>query len=84
MRAALGGRLTAITGGPGTGKTWIVAALLRVVARLADPPLPEVAPYDARIPSRNARMTRFCCGSSSDRGAPSPWAFSVMPTSFPS
>ena len=41
--AALGGRLTAITGGPGTGKTWIVAALLRVVARLADPPLIEIA-----------------------------------------
>jgi len=43
VRAALGGRLTAITGGPGTGKTWIVAALLRVVARLADPPIAEVA-----------------------------------------
>jgi len=43
VRAALGGRLTAITGGPGTGKTWIVAALLRVLARLGDPPLSEVA-----------------------------------------
>ncbi|HEV8238383.1 MAG TPA: AAA family ATPase [Thermoanaerobaculia bacterium] len=43
VRAALGGRLTAITGGPGTGKTWIVAALLRVVARLGDPPLAEIA-----------------------------------------
>jgi exodeoxyribonuclease V alpha subunit len=43
VRAALDGRLTAITGGPGTGKTWIVAALLRVIARLGDPPLVEVA-----------------------------------------
>jgi exodeoxyribonuclease V alpha subunit len=43
VRAALGAGLTAITGGPGTGKTWIVAALLRVVARLEDPPLTEVA-----------------------------------------
>lgn len=43
VRAALEGRLTAITGGPGTGKTWIVAALLRVIARLGDPPRVEVA-----------------------------------------
>jgi exodeoxyribonuclease V alpha subunit len=43
VRAALGGRLTAITGGPGTGKTWIVAALLRVVARMGDPLVSEVA-----------------------------------------
>lgn len=43
VRAALAGRLTAVTGGPGTGKTWIVAAMLRVVARLADPPLTEIA-----------------------------------------
>ena len=35
---------TAITGGPGTGKTWIVAALLRVVARLGDPPLDRGRP----------------------------------------
>ncbi|HET9766747.1 MAG TPA: AAA family ATPase, partial [Thermoanaerobaculia bacterium] len=43
VRAALGGRLTAITGGPGTGKTWIVAALLRVAARLGEPTVGEIA-----------------------------------------
>jgi exodeoxyribonuclease V alpha subunit len=43
VHAALGGRITAITGGPGSGKTWIVATLLRVVARLGEPPLPAVA-----------------------------------------
>lgn len=43
VRAVLSGRITAVTGGPGTGKTWIVAALLRVVARLGEPALGEVA-----------------------------------------
>src|SRR5206468_1561575 len=43
LRRALGGRLGVLTGGPGTGKTWVMAALLRVVARLGDPPLHEVA-----------------------------------------
>jgi exodeoxyribonuclease V alpha subunit len=43
VRAALVGRLTAVTGGPGTGKTWIVAALLRVVARLGEPALDAIA-----------------------------------------
>ena len=40
---ALGGRLAAVTGGPGSGKTWIVATLLRVLARLGDPQLSAVA-----------------------------------------
>jgi exodeoxyribonuclease V alpha subunit len=43
VRLALGGRLAVVTGGPGTGKTWVVAALLRVVARLGEPPLSQVA-----------------------------------------
>ena len=43
VTTALQGRLAAVTGGPGSGKTWIVAALLRVVARLGDPPLAAVA-----------------------------------------
>ncbi len=34
VRGALGARLSVITGGPGTGKTSIVVALLRLVARL--------------------------------------------------
>jgi exodeoxyribonuclease V alpha subunit len=43
VRVALSGRLAVVTGGPGTGKTWIVAALLRVLARLGDPPLAQIA-----------------------------------------
>jgi exodeoxyribonuclease V alpha subunit len=40
---ALCGGLTVVTGGPGTGKTSIVVALLRVLGRLGDPPLEAVA-----------------------------------------
>ncbi len=40
--SALAGRLTVISGGPGTGKTSIVASILRVLARL-DVPLESVA-----------------------------------------
>jgi exodeoxyribonuclease V alpha subunit len=43
VRMAFGGSLAVITGGPGTGKTWIVAAILRVVARLGEPGLAQVA-----------------------------------------
>ncbi len=38
VRAALRGRLTVISGGPGTGKTTIVLAILRALLRLGVPP----------------------------------------------
>ncbi|MCG3194177.1 MAG: RecBCD enzyme subunit RecD [Thermoanaerobaculia bacterium] len=38
LRRALGARLALISGGPGTGKTFIVLSLLRVLARLGIPP----------------------------------------------
>src|SRR6185436_1510674 len=38
VRAALGRRFTVITGGPGTGKTTIVLALVRALVRLGLPP----------------------------------------------
>ena len=38
VRTALSAQLTVISGGPGTGKTSIVASLLRVLARLDVPP----------------------------------------------
>jgi exodeoxyribonuclease V alpha subunit len=37
VRAALGGRLTVISGGPGTGKTTIALAIVRALARLGVP-----------------------------------------------
>ena len=39
VRAALDGRLTIISGRPGSGKTSIVASILRVLVRLNEPPL---------------------------------------------
>src|SRR5204862_1505673 len=42
VSSALGARLTVISGGPGTGKTSIVASILRVLARV-DVPLESVA-----------------------------------------
>jgi exodeoxyribonuclease V alpha subunit len=42
VRTALGARLTVISGGPGTGKTSIVASLLRTLARLGVG-LPQIA-----------------------------------------
>lgn len=41
--AALDGRLTVISGEPGTGKTSIVVSILRALARRQDPPLDRVA-----------------------------------------
>jgi exodeoxyribonuclease V alpha subunit len=38
IRAALQGRLTVVSGGPGTGKTTIVLAIVRALARLGVPP----------------------------------------------
>ncbi len=43
VRTALGGRLTVISGRPGSGKTSIVASILRVVARTESPPLQSIA-----------------------------------------
>src|SRR6185369_13047184 len=34
LRACLDRRLTLVTGGPGTGKTWIIVGLLRALERL--------------------------------------------------
>lgn len=42
VAAAAGGALTLVTGGPGTGKTSIVVAMLRALARL-EPPVPAGA-----------------------------------------
>lgn len=43
VRAALRGRIAVISGRPGSGKTSIVASLLRVLARVGRPPLEAVA-----------------------------------------
>lgn len=43
VRTALSGRLTVISGRPGSGKTSIVASLLRVLARVGNPPLESIA-----------------------------------------
>ena len=43
VKQALEGRITVVSGRPGSGKTAIVADLLRVVARLQHPPLEAVA-----------------------------------------
>ncbi len=43
VRAALEGRITVINGRPGSGKTSIVAGILRVLARTGNPPLESVA-----------------------------------------
>ncbi len=43
VRMALGGRLTVISGRPGSGKTSIVASILRVLARTGNPPLQSIA-----------------------------------------
>lgn len=43
VAAALGGKLTVIAGGPGTGKTYTVAALLATLARRSERQFPLVA-----------------------------------------
>lgn len=43
VKLALEGRITVVSGRPGSGKTAIVADLLRVVARLQHPPLEAIA-----------------------------------------
>lgn len=43
VRTALGGALTVISGRPGSGKTSIVASILRIVARTGNPPLQSIA-----------------------------------------
>ncbi len=43
VRKALSGRITIISGRPGSGKTSIVASLLRVLARTGSPPLESIA-----------------------------------------
>jgi len=43
VRTALNGRITVISGRPGSGKTSIVASILRVLARTGRPPLQSVA-----------------------------------------
>jgi exodeoxyribonuclease V alpha subunit len=43
VRAALSGRITIVSGRPGSGKTSIVASLLRVLARVGSPPLESIA-----------------------------------------
>ncbi len=43
VRKALNGRITVISGRPGSGKTSIVASILRVLARTGRPPLQSVA-----------------------------------------
>jgi len=43
VRKALGGRLTVVSGRPGSGKTSIVASILRVLARTGNPPLQSIA-----------------------------------------
>lgn len=43
VRTALKGRITVVSGRPGTGKTSIVASILRVLARTGRPPLQSVA-----------------------------------------
>lgn len=43
VRAALGSRMAVISGRPGSGKTSIVACVLRVLARLGRPPLESIA-----------------------------------------
>lgn len=43
VKRALEGRITVVSGRPGSGKTAIVADLLRVVARLQQPPLEAIA-----------------------------------------
>ncbi len=43
VRTALNGRITVISGRPGTGKTSIVASILRVLARTGSPELQSVA-----------------------------------------
>lgn len=43
VRTALSGRITVISGRPGSGKTSIVASLLRVLARIGSPPFESIA-----------------------------------------
>ena len=43
VRTALNGRITVISGRPGSGKTSIVASILRVLARVGNPPLQSIA-----------------------------------------
>ncbi len=43
VRAALSGRIAVVAGRPGSGKTSIVATMLRVLSRVGDPPLESMA-----------------------------------------
>ncbi len=43
VKAMLSGKITAISGRPGSGKTSIIASLLRVIARAESPPLHSIA-----------------------------------------
>jgi exodeoxyribonuclease V alpha subunit len=43
VRTSLSGSITVISGRPGSGKTSIVASLLRVLARVGNPPLESIA-----------------------------------------
>lgn len=43
VRTALSGRITVVSGRPGSGKTSIVASLLRVLARIGSPPFESIA-----------------------------------------
>jgi len=43
VRSALEGKFTVISGRPGSGKTSIVASILRVLARIGSPPLESIA-----------------------------------------
>ncbi len=43
VRAALNGRIAIVSGRPGSGKTSIVASVLRVLARTGNPPLESIA-----------------------------------------
>ncbi len=43
VRTALEGKITVISGRPGSGKTSIVASILRVLARVGSPPLESIA-----------------------------------------
>ena len=59
------------------------AAGIMLLTSIRHAPAPCSEPCARRRPSRNARIRRFCSGSSSGPGAPSPWAFSWIPASSP-
>lgn len=43
VRTALEGKITVISGRPGSGKTSIIASILRIMARIGSPPLESIA-----------------------------------------